>query len=772
MKPERTTYKINHHNSLAIAGLFSELLSNATYRFYLTILNSFSCKCLEISKMKYLIINLWLNYKISPVNKIRCANSNLERLAVSINAVDTTPQLHCHDKPCSPLIFCYFYVTKPRYMKRLSGIVALLIVLAMNAYAAPGDTTKVQAHNDVWLTWNGNYDTTVEFPDGSKTYRKIIMTFTLGKYQCPPTGNPPAPPQYCGDWDYTVHVDVRTKNGDTLEIARLITPYANANYPRTPWGWKQRYEYDVTGFYNQLKDSAEIRINYSGYSGGFTANIRFDMIEGTPPRNVLGIDRLWKTSSRFGDTSASAVKIEDRIDTKTLTAPANTQYSEMMFTISGHGNDDNGCSEFCKKFYEVELNNSKFDKTDIWRADCGFNHLYPQSGTWVYDRGNWCPGDVVFPNVHKLNGITGGTTYDIDIDFETYIGSNTLPNRSWGSYSMAGHVFYYGAFNKTADASLEDIIAPSDHETHFRYNPFTGRPIVSVRNTGANTITSIKFKYEMVGGSGQQEYTWTGSLAPLEKAQIELDVLKDLKKATGAKVFNVEITEVNGNTDEDATNNKLSSNFNAAMQLPSTFIVELTTNLNSVGGISETSWEIIDVVSNAVVAKRDNAAVTTTYTDTVNLRDGMYKLVVSDAGCNGLYWWANPNGGSGSLKVRRTVSPLPYSLPGYFSGDFGCGFTQYFNVIWPDAITEVASPVISVYPNPAQTNIKVSLEGLAQTEGQIQVRDMMGRVVLMQDVTAEVSDIDVSAFTNGVYTVVYTNNAGTEKLQTRVLVAR
>lgn len=652
-------------------------------------------------------------------------------------------------------------------MIRILGIVAMLVALGVNSFAATGDTTKVQAHNDVWLTYNGNYDTAVEFPDGSKSYRKILMTFTVGKYPCPGS------PQYCGDWDYTVHIDIRTKAGDTLEIARMITPYANASYARTPWTWKQRYVYDVTDFYNQLKDSATVRINYSGYSGGFTGNIRFDMIEGTPPRNVLGVDRLWNTSSRFGDTSASATKIEDRIDTKTLTAPANTQFAEMMFTVSGHGNDDNGCSEFCKKYYEVELNNSKFDKTEMWRDDCGFNHLYPQSGTWIYNRGNWCPGDIVFPNYHKLAGITGGSTYDLDVDFEAYIGSKNLANRSWGSYSVAAHVFYYAGFNKTVDASLDDIIAPSDHETHFRYNPTTGKPIVTVRNTGSTTITSIKFKYEMVGGSGQKEYVWNGTLAALEKADLELGVFYDLRTASGTNKFNVEIVEVNGSADEDVTNNKLSSNFEAALQVPTKFIVEIRTNLSTIAGVSENSWEIVDLYNNNVVAQKQNLAASTTYVDTVDLTVGMYKLVIKDAGCNGLSWWANPNAGSGNVILRRTTSPIAYPLTGYFSGDFGCGFSQYLNVVWPTAIEDVTlSPVIAVYPNPAQTSINVSLKGMDDVRGTIMMKDMVGRTVLQQPATDELSSIDVSRLSNGVYTVLYLNNDGKHTLQSRVVVAR
>ena len=32
--------------------------------------------------------------------------------------------------------------------------------------------------------------------------------------------------------------------------------------PRTPWGWKQRYYFDVTDFYPVLKNAATIRLSY------------------------------------------------------------------------------------------------------------------------------------------------------------------------------------------------------------------------------------------------------------------------------------------------------------------------------------------------------------------------------------------------------------------------------------------------------------------------------------------------------------------------------
>lgn len=639
-------------------------------------------------------------------------------------------------------------------MKKLLLAVALLATYTVQA--APGDTTSVQAHSTIQMNHNGNFDTTIEFPDGSKTYRKVLMTFTLGKYMCPGS------PQYCGDWDYTISNFLMTKTGDTVELGRFISPYANANYPRTPWSWTQRYVYDVTDFYTLLKDSATVRIQYSGYSWGFTGDINFEFIEGTPPRNVLGVERLWGGSFPYGKTPS----INDRLASMNKTAPANTKYTELGFTVSGHGSDAAQCSEFCRKFYEVNLNNNKFDKTDIWRDDCGSNHIYPQSGTWVYNRGNWCPGDIVFTNTHKLAGVTGGSNYDIDVEFETYTSASGN-----ASYIVQGTVFYYDAFNKSVDASLNDIIAPTDHETHFRSNPLIGGPVVEVQNTGSTTITSIKFKYSILGGSGDEEYTWTGSLASLETAKVEFPVFADLTKVTGSNnTFNVEIVEVNGSADEDATNNKMSSQFEAAPKFPNEIFVTLRTN-----NAPETSWKITKLSDNSTIASRNGSSPNSTYLDTVYFAPGAYRLEVTDNGCDGLSWWAKPSAGTGSFAINRFGSITPMQIKPYFSADFGCGFTYDFFTAWPEGVTDNSqvNTQLLAYPNPATDKIIVSLRGMDKVNGNLQVIDMTGRTVLAERITNTGLTFNTSEFANGLYTIIfYDNDQGGIKLQTRVLIAK
>lgn len=321
-------------------------------------------------------------------------------------------------------------------MKRLF-ILSIAFFGCLAAIAAPGDTTWVQAQNDVNMENYGDYVQPVNFPDGSLSYRKIMMVFTLGKYQCP------AGSQYCGDWDYTVQNFVTTSANQTFEIGRLITPYAGTTWPRTPMTWKQRYYFDVTDLYPVLKNGASIKTFYQGYLGGFTVNIKFAFIEGIPARNVTGIQRLWNGSFGFGN---AADPIDNHVSALNYTAPANTQSAEAKFIITGHGADNAGCSEFCTKYYQFKQDNVILDQKSIWRDNCGSNHIYPQSGTWVYNRANWCPGDQVAPNTHYLTNVTAGTTGNVAVHFQNYT-STGGGSGSGPAYIVDGALVFYGGYN-------------------------------------------------------------------------------------------------------------------------------------------------------------------------------------------------------------------------------------------------------------------------------------------------------------------------------------
>ncbi len=639
-------------------------------------------------------------------------------------------------------------------MKSLFLSAALLV--AFSAQAAPGDTTVFLAHSGTWLSYYNNYDTAVSFPTaGATTYRRIFMEFTLGKYACPGS------PTYCGDWDYTVQNFLMTPAGDTVELGRLITPYANSGAPRTPLSWKQRYVFDVTDYAPLLQGASTLRVHYSGYSGGFTTSIRFLFVEGTPARTVLGVQPLWNGAYPYGGTPG----IETYVGPRSATAPAGTAQTHLAWIVTGHGADDAGCAEFCPKNYSVLENGAVKETRAIWRPDCGLNHLYPQSGTWVYDRGGWCPGDAVERRIHSL-GIAAGSTASVDVDFEAH----TSAGGSGASYIVSGAVVYSGPPNKTVDASMEDIIAPSDHEIYFRENPRCGSPVVRIRNEGANLLSSATIEYG-VEGSAAKTYNWSGSLATGGGTSVELPYLPSLRGLTGAgHRFTARILSANGAPDADPTNDKLTSTFAATPTWPGAIRIVMRSN-----NALENSWFLLGPLGDTV-ARRTPAAPATTYRDTLALPGGgCYRLIVADAGCDGLSWWANPGAGSGSVQVFGT-SAIPLPLKGYFGGDFGCGFEQRFSVEGTDlkagSPAPAPAPSVRAFPNPATKEVTVLVEGVEMPRGTLTLTDAVGRTAWAGEVSGLASTIPVSGLAAGIYLLSFRAEDGGASVATRLQILR
>ena len=226
------------------------------------------------------------------------------------------------------------------------------------------DTIFVQAHNYVDLDWNGNYDAWAVFPDGSDSYRKILMHYDM---RCSSSG--------CSGWDYTTKIIILKENGldddgnlmfiNDQTLANVVTPYGTYMQEGNSQGsgftpdWVQRYTYDVTDFAHLLVDSVKMRAFYGGWSTGFNVTLNFEFIEGIPPRNVINVQNLWSGSNSYAD-------IQNILNDTLVFIPTEAKNSAMRVTISGHGQD----GEFTPGVnYNLNLDNQNLYTQEIWRDD-------------------------------------------------------------------------------------------------------------------------------------------------------------------------------------------------------------------------------------------------------------------------------------------------------------------------------------------------------------------------------------------------------------------
>jgi len=519
---------------------------------------------------------------------------------------------------------------------------------------------------------------------------------------------------------------------DKIELGRAITPYANG-FSTT---WNRQYIFDVTEFAPLLDGTKKVQAHYSGWSDGFTATIDFHFITGTPPRDVISFNPLWHASPKYGEQKDGVHTIENVIDERTYSMDDAT-YSELTFTPSGHGfGTGDPCAEFCEKTFSVISNGTNTAQESMWKDDCGENALFPQPGTWLYDRANWCPGEQVPKFKFDLTASTIPGNNTVDVDFENYTATAN------GSYTIDAYVVTYGAFNFTNNIEIVDILAPSDKFDHSRFNPICGNPKFVFRNLSNQNITSVTFEYGIEGYNGML-YNWTGNLAPLQEEEVTLPTMNPFDFAqVGNNTFVVRAHTVNGGTDEDLTDNEMTSQFESVKDLPADFRVILKTN--NFG--AESAWNITDMTGN-VLYDQVSPASNTTHETNINLPQGCYKFTLTDAGKDGLNFWAN-NSGSGSIRLRRLTSN---AILQSFNADFGSKIEYYFTVGTPLTTEDYSvENLINVLPNPNSGIFTVTLPE-ENTFKNIQVVDITGRVVYKQNVTTNTMDIKLNNIQSGVY---------------------
>ncbi len=629
-------------------------------------------------------------------------------------------------------------------------LIALLTFLLNTSitHAAPGDTTTVSVHQAVDMTWYGPYEQMGTFPDGSVTYNKILMEYTMG---CASGG--------CSDWDYTTKIEARIPTGafdstvltvdtitmdtiwnvfevmESFELGRVITPYGGymaTNQQGYNNNWKHKYVFDVTDFVHLLRDDVMIRAFYDGWSSGFSVTLDFKFIEGTPAREVIGIKNVYQGSGSYL-TGGFAFE-NNNFPQKTLDMPTDMSSAKLRVTISGHGFDNNvNCAEFCERDYYVKVDGNQIAEQSIWRDDCGFNPIYPQGGTWIYNRANWCPGDKAYAFEHDLTPyVTAGQTADINVDMESYFWNGAQQP----SYIYSIQLVTYKDNNFVNDGALEDIIQPSTADAHKRVNPACGQPVIKLKNEGQNPLTSAIIEYG-VNGSGVCTFTWTGNLAFMESEEVALPSIVWSEYDENDKTFNAEIISVNGGMDDNSLNDKLSSTF----EVPNaTFPPDLKIRIQTNNRGYENGYVLTDsdgnVISERAVGSLGNNS---TYEDEVNLTPNCYILRIFDTGGDGLQWWANTAQGNGSAFIFR--ADIPFALK-TFNADFGSEIHYEFTIGEIGAIPHSGdcTPVsnediiledkqLKVRPNPNTGLFNIELENIQLENAELSVLNLLGQSV-------------------------------------------
>jgi hypothetical protein len=605
----------------------------------------------------------------------------------------------------------------------------LFIALIYSNSYAQNDTLQIQAQEDAQLTWYGNYDSNVVFPvEGS--YEKIIMDFTMG---CADGG--------CSHWDYTVSIYLMEPTGlldssvsvlDTIsieplvvdttwnvyevlekfELGRLITPYGNYMdwvQPSDPNdvfddSWEHLYQFDVTDFAPLLQDSSLIRVHYGGWSSGFSATVKFDFIEGTPPREVLNVENMYPVGGYSYQSLADDVNYPSIVKS----FEDNVEGLAVKSYVSGHGHEGpQNCCEWVSKQHGISINNEEIYQWYVWK-DCGMIPVYPQGGTWPFDRAGWCPGTTVDEQISELTDF-------VDLDSEVLIDYNVQPysdnGEEAGSFIVSNTLFTYAEINFSNDIEVLDILKPTKKDKWSRMNPICANPIIEIRNRGSEFLTNATIEYGIEGGE-LSTFEWSGAMEFMESSLVELPS----PNWSGANESSKFIATVILEDDEYLNNNSLSSDFDIPEVLPSEFVFEFKTqsNYNSTNRAAQSSFYVYDMNGNVVFEHYSGLVASTWYKDTLNLPFGCYEIVFEDSaedGVNEHWYYGESAAAAGKVQIRNMDGDIFKKFP----DDFGQQIDFRFTVDYPLEIHNINKGSFDVYPNPADNYLVMSLS-LSQIE--------------------------------------------------------
>lgn len=255
---------------------------------------------------------------------------------------------------------------------------------------------------------------------------------------------------------------------------------------------------------------------------------------------------------------------------------------------------------------------------------------------------------------------------------------------------------------------------------------------VTFKNYGNIALTSLDINYSINGGTSTT-YPWTGNLSSGGTETITIPQISVTPINTNN--VDVSISNPNGNTDQNVSNNNMSTTFSGMYDAPNGQIsIDVTTDNYP----SETTWELKE---NGITIQTggpysSSGPQPTTYTTITP--GNCYTFIMKDSYGDGILAPGNfkvKDVNNGTIVWGGTNSP---------TGNFTSEVTTYFETESTTVTVEEVNSEISIYPNPVKDNIYVNGEF-----DKIKLYDMFGKLVF--EGTDNV--INTKNLSNGIYIV-------------------
>lgn len=533
-------------------------------------------------------------------------------------------------------------------MKSLSILIVISVLFSNTLFAREGDTTIVSFYTkyDIQQYLGPQWHKSFKEIDSKKKYKKAILKIDLG---CASYG--------CCAWDYTFRGYFGKKkagidsailtsdspktyryypNSENWEVARLITPYSS--YMRLGTNgynsnWSHPYTFDVTDFLPLLKDSVCFAAHTGGWDNkgkfGFSISVNLILIEGKAEAIPLKVEKIYED----GYVYKSKNEFDSITKSHKFFVNKENPFVKFKSIISGH--DAQG--EFTPIDYFVKLNGVEIYKKKLWKENCDKTYIQPQSGTWIFSRTNWCPGEKIIEEEIDLSPfLKKNDSNEVDISFGYFPPKTDSPYHA--NYVIAGYLIHYESMIMN-DVALDAIIAPNSDPNFKIDNAICLNPKIRIKNIGQKAAKELYIDY-WVDAKNKQTYIWRGEIKNSEIKEIELPQMSWKGTNTKSPIFYCSIQKNQYNS--STWNDLLASKFNLVDQLPSEKII---LEFKSSSGEQKNKNKIKLVnASNQVIFEKEYFGDSKTYLDTIQVPKNCYKLTLIDSNSeyecgDGLSFW-------------------------------------------------------------------------------------------------------------------------------------
>ncbi len=271
-------------------------------------------------------------------------------------------------------------------------------------------------------------------------------------------------------------------------------------------------------------------------------------------------------------------------------------------------------------------------------------------------------------------------------------------------------------------------------------------PIIKITNKGNSSLTQASIRYG-IDNQNLQTYNWTGNLANNESQDITLN---SLSTTEGNHNFSCTIISTNGTTDQNASNNNSTVNFDVTNSLDySSNTVNFSLQLDRYG--TETTWKLTNTAGTILYEGNpyEDTVVADPLPDPINISFNLpsndcYTFTIFDSQNDGICC----DYGAGSY-VLSTPSGDIIATGGAFEG----AESTKFSINKPlsnDEFKDLNSAYL--YPNPTSNILNIVVENKLETPDTYSVINSLGQIIKSKKIESEDDlHVNVSNLTQGIY---------------------